>query len=70
MTNKEYKRQYRDMDDRTKEKISASLRHRKLPYSHREAISSGMTEYWRTVPYRDSSDRNGSKSCDGSLSGE
>lgn len=52
---KEYKRQYRELDDETKEKIAASQRGRTKSESHRQHISQAMTEYWQTVPHRPTS---------------
>lgn len=47
------KRLYRDLDDSTKQKISASLKNRKKSLTHCQAISNGMKEYWKNIPYRD-----------------
>lgn len=44
------KRQYRQLDDATKQKISQSLRNRSLSMSHKERISNGMKEYWKGIP--------------------
>lgn len=44
------KRQYRQLDDVTKQKISQSLRNRSKSMSHKENISNGMKEYWKGVP--------------------
>ncbi len=55
MTMKEYKRQYRELDDETKEKIAASQRGRTKSESHRQHISQAMEKYWQTVPHRPSS---------------
>ena len=52
---KEYKRQYRELDDETKEKIAASQRGRAKSESHRQHISQSMEKYWQTVPHRPSS---------------
>ena len=52
---KEYKRQYRELDDETKEKIAASQRGRTKSESHRQHISQAMEKYWQTVPHRPSS---------------
>ena len=52
MTNQPYKRQYRQLDDETKMKISASSRNRPKSEEHKQHISQGMTEYWQTVPNR------------------
>ncbi len=45
-----YKRQYRQLDDATKQKISQSLKNRSKSMSHKENISNGMKEYWKGVP--------------------
>ena len=55
MIMKEYKREYRELDDDTKMKIAASQRGRKKSEAHRQHISQAMTEYWQTVPHRPSS---------------
>jgi len=52
---KEYKREYRELDDETKMKIAASQRGRKKSEAHRQHISQAMTEYWQTVPHRPTS---------------
>ena len=46
----DYKRQYREMDDATKQKISQSLRGRSKGTSHKENISTGLRKYWSNVP--------------------
>ena len=51
----EYKRQYRDLPDEVKQKISASTRGRAKSYDHKQHISQGMKRYWDTVPSRASS---------------
>lgn len=51
MTNK---RQYRELSDVTKMKISQAMRGRSKSTTHREAISNGMKEYWQGVPSRPS----------------
>jgi hypothetical protein len=53
MNSKSYKRQYREVDDATKERISASLRGRSKSITHAQAISQGMKEYWQGVPSRE-----------------
>ena len=52
MENRDYKRQYRELDDATKARISASLRHRGKSETHKQNISTGMLDYWKTVPSR------------------
>ena len=46
----EYKRQYRQMDDTTKMKISQALRGRGKSSTHKENISNGLKHYWQSVP--------------------
>ncbi len=52
MTNQPYKRQYRQLDDETKQKISASSRNKPKSEEHKEHIRQGMLQYWETVPDR------------------
>lgn len=47
---KEYKRQYRQLDDETKQKISNSSRNRPKSDQHKQRISQGMKSYWESVP--------------------
>ena len=47
-----YKRQYRQIDDTTKMKISLTSRNKPKSEQHKLHISQGMEEYWRTVPNR------------------
>ena len=48
------KRQYRDLRDDTKMRISQSLKGRSFSDSHKQAISDAMPQYWATIPYRPS----------------
>ena len=48
----EFKRKYRELDDETKQKISNSSRNRPKSEQHKEHISQGMHNYWKTVPHR------------------
>ena len=57
-TMKEYKRQYRELDDETKQKIAASQRGRRKSEAHRQHISQAMEKYWQTVPHRPNADEN------------
>ena len=43
------KRMYRNLGDDTKAKISQSLRGRCKSASHIQAISQGMSNYWKTI---------------------
>ncbi len=47
------RRQYRDLCDDTKRRISQSLRGRSHSETHKQAISDAMKAYWSTIPYRD-----------------
>lgn len=44
------KRTTRKMSETTKQRISAKLKGKCKTMKHKEAISRGMTEYWKTVP--------------------
>lgn len=44
------KRQFRQLDDATKLRISQKLRGRSMSDSHKEAISNSMKAYWQTIP--------------------
>ena len=48
----EYKRQYRDLPNGVKEKISATMKGRAKSYDHKQHISQGMKKYWQNVPNR------------------
>ena len=50
----EYKRQYRQMDDATKMKISQSLKGRSKGLNHKANISTGLKKYWSQVPNKPS----------------
>ncbi len=47
-----YKRQYRELDDATKQKISQKLKGKSKSMSHKENLSNSMREYWKGVPHR------------------
>lgn len=48
----EYKRQYRELSDETREKIKKSSLGKKLSANHRQHIAAGLRKYWETVPNR------------------
>ena len=52
ITSMEYKRQYRDLPDEVKQKISASTKGKAKSYDHKLHISQGMKKYWSTVESR------------------
>ena len=53
-----YKRQYRRLDDTTKQKISQSLKGRTKSATHTQAISDGLKKYWTSVPNQPNNDEN------------
>ena len=53
---KEYKRQYRELSDETKQKISNSSRNKPKSDQHKQHISQGMKNYWESVPANPNSD--------------
>ena len=44
------KRKYRELDPETKQKISQSMRGKSKSFTHKEAISNSLKDYWKTVP--------------------
>ena len=48
----EYKRQWRELSDEHKEKISMSSVNKPKSAEHRMHISQGLRDYWRTVPHK------------------
>lgn len=50
MENKNYKRQHRELDDSTKQKISQALKGKSKSFTHSQNISQGLKDYWKTVP--------------------
>ena len=44
------KRQFRELNDDTKQRISQALKGRGLTANHKQAISDGMRAYWSTIP--------------------
>ena len=51
----EYKRQFRNLTDTTKQKISASTKGKAKSSTHKEHIRQGMLRYWSGVEWRDRS---------------
>ena len=50
ITNNNYKRKTREMDDVTRQKISNSLRGRKKSAQHCRNISDGLKAMWKSIP--------------------
>ena len=55
MQNRNYKRQTRQMPERTKQLISQKLKGRKKSPQHIERIRTGMQNFWKTVKDSDES---------------
>ncbi len=53
-----YKRQWRDMPQTTKDKISLALTGRKLSDETKRKISAGQKLAWSRIPYRPESENN------------
>ena len=49
---KPYKRQYREMEDTTKQKISQNSKNKPKSTEHKMHISQAMKKYWDGVPSR------------------
>lgn len=49
---KNYKRQWRELSDEHKSRISQTSTGKAKSAEHREHISQGMREYWKSVPHR------------------
>lgn len=47
-----YKRQYRELDKATKQKISDSSRNKPKTDEHKQRIRQGMLRYWASIPHR------------------
>ena len=47
-----YKRQYRELSQETKDKISNAQKNKKKSADHRLHISQAMTQYWANIPHR------------------
>ena len=50
MNNSTYKRQYRELSDETKKRISASSKGKSKSETHKQHISQALKDYWRNVP--------------------
>lgn len=49
---KQYKRQYRQLSDETKNRISTSTKNKPKSEIHKRRIQQSMLDYWRTVKDR------------------
>ena len=55
---KNFKRKYRERDEITKMKISNSLRNRSKSASHRQAISQGLKNFYKSLPSMKNNENN------------
>ena len=53
-----FKRKYRERDEITKMKISNSLRNRSKSTSHRQAISQGLKNFYKSLPSMKNNENN------------
>lgn len=58
----EYKRQWRELEDTTKEKISKALRGKSKSSFHKENIRRSMLDYWSKVEHKPTQDDEDSES--------
>ena len=58
MTKYKYKRQYRELSQETKDKISNAQKNKKKSADHKLHISQSMTKYWQSVPNKPINDNN------------
>lgn len=52
MNNQPHKRQWREVDDATRERISRSTQGKSKSEQHKQRISQAMKDYWGQVPHR------------------
>ncbi len=52
MENKQHKRQWRELDDVTRERISRSTQGKHKSELHKQRIKKSLEDYWKTVPHR------------------
>lgn len=50
------KRKYRELDPETKQKISQAMKGKSKTISHKDAISNGLKDYWKTIPNKPTTD--------------
>ena len=51
MDNQKHKRQWRELDDATRERISRSTQGKPKSEQHKQRISQAMINYWQQVPH-------------------
>ena len=59
---REYKRQWRELEDSTKEKISKAMKGKSKSSYHKEHIRQSMLNYWAQVGHKSTQDDEDSES--------
>ena len=57
----EYKRQYRELSDETKQKISQANKNKRKSSWHKAHLSQSLKAYWKSVPSRNGINNNSAK---------
>ena len=52
MENNQQKRQWRELDDETRDRISRSTQGKPKSEQHKQRISQALTRYWQQIPHR------------------
>lgn len=52
MNNQQHKRQWRELDDATRERISLSTQGKPKSEQHKQRISQALKDYWQNIPHR------------------
>ena len=52
MDNNQQKRQWRELDDETRERISRSTQGKPKSEQHKQRISQALARYWQQIPHR------------------
>ena len=52
MKNQQHKRQWRELDDTTRERISRSMQGKQKNEQWKFRISQSLKAYWKTIPHR------------------
>ena len=50
-------RQFRELSDETKNKISMAMKGKSKSYTHKENISNGLKDYWKKIPNKPTSEK-------------
>ena len=50
-------RQYRELSDMTKQKISQAMKGKSKSLTHKENISNGLKDYWKKIPNRPTNEK-------------